>query len=83
MQTSKTALDVHELLRAQIGAESCFRHDVISQLESMTGRPYTVAPVSNVGERATVNEYRVAFECLHQIRLHRILQQGAHCVHCP
>ncbi|MNN99837.1 hypothetical protein D3C81_2195830 [compost metagenome] len=48
----------------------------------MTRRPYAVAPVGDIGKRPAVDDNRVAFDCLHQIRLDRILQQGAHRVHC-
>ncbi|MMZ61737.1 hypothetical protein D1872_239020 [compost metagenome] len=39
--------------------------------------------MGDIGKRPTVNKYGVALKCLHQIRLDRILQQSAHCVHCP
>ena len=38
--------------------------------------------MGNVSKRAAVDERRCVFQCLHQIRLQRILQQCGHCAVC-
>ena len=57
-QTRHAALDVNELLCAEIGTESRLRDRVVVQAECQSGREHGVAAVRNVCERSTVNEGR-------------------------
>ena len=77
-QVRETALDVEELLRPEIGAESRLGDDVIAQLHGRARRHDGIATVCDVGERAAVDEGRRAFQRLDKIGLQRILQKGAH-----
>ena len=61
------ALDVEELLAAEIGAEARLGHHVVAELERGRGRQHRVAAVRDVGERAAMDEGGRAFERLHQI----------------
>ena len=72
------ALDVEELLGAEIGAEAGFRDHVVAQLEGEPGRHHRVAAVGDVGERPAVDERRIVLERLHQVRHQRVLQQDGH-----
>ncbi len=72
------ALDVEELLAAEIGAEAGFGHDIVGELERGRGGEHRVAAVRDVGERPAVDEGRRAFERLHQVRRQRLLEQHRH-----
>ena len=45
---------------------------------AVLGRDDAVTSVGDVRERPTVDERRHAFECLHQVRVHRVAQQSEH-----
>jgi hypothetical protein len=72
------ALDVEELLGAEIGAEARFRHHIVGELERRFGRDHRVAAMRDIGEGPAMNEGRVVLERLHQIRRERVLEQGRH-----
>ena len=72
------ALDVEELLGAEIGAEAGFRHDVVGELQRRLGGEHRVAAVRDVGERAAVDEHGVVLQRLHQVRHQRVLEQHGH-----
>ena len=72
------ALDVHELLGAEIGAEAGFGHDVVGELERRRGRQHRIAAMGDIGERTAVDEGRRAFERLHQVGRERFLEQHGH-----
>jgi di/tripeptidase len=58
LEAGLAALDVEELLGAEIGAEAGFGHHVVGELERGRGREHRVAAVRDVGERAAVDEGR-------------------------
>ena len=70
LEAGLAALDVEELLGAEIGAEAGLRHHVVGELQRGLGRDHRVAAVRDVGERAAVDERRVVLQRLHQVRLH-------------
>ena len=72
------ALDVHEFLGPQIGAEAGLRHHVIAQLERGGGGDDRVAAMRDIGERAAMHEGGVVLQRLHEVGLHRVLQQHGH-----
>ena len=72
------ALDVDELLGAEVGAEAGLRHDVIAEAHRRAGGDDAVAAVRDVGERAAVDEGRVVLEGLDQVGLDRVLEQRGH-----
>ena len=82
LETRLAAFDVEEFLRAQVGTEAGLGHDIVGQLEGGLRRNYRVAAVGDISERAAVHERRIVFERLHQVRLHCVLQQDAHCAFC-
>jgi hypothetical protein len=75
LQARLAALDVEELLGAEIGAETGFGDDIVGQLQRRRGGHHRVAAMGDVGERAAMHEGRVVFQRLHQVRLHRVLEQ--------
>ena len=78
MQPGRAALDVQELLGAQVGAETGLGDDVVSQLQAQLGGDDAVAAVGNVGERAAVDDGGVVLQRLHQVGVKGVLQQGGH-----
>ena len=78
LEARLAALDVHELLGAEVGAEAAFGDDVVGELERRLGRHDRVAAVRDVRERAAVDEGRVVLERLHQVRRERVLQERRH-----
>ena len=78
IEARKAALDVEELLRAQVGAEAGLRHAVVAQRHGHARGHDGVAAVRDVGEGAAVHERRRAFQRLHEVRLEGVLQQRGH-----
>ena len=78
LQAGLAALDVEELLGAEVGAEAGFGHHVVGELQRGRRRRHRVAAVRDVGERAAVDEGRRAFQRLHQVRRDRVLEQRGH-----
>ncbi len=72
------AFDVDEFLRAEVGAEAGFGHDVIGKLERRGGGHHRVAAMRDIGEGAAMDEGGRAFQSLHQIGRDRFLQQRRH-----
>ena len=72
------ALDVHEFLGAEVGAEAGLGDGVLGQPHGELRGQDAVAAVGDVGERAAVDEGRVAFQRLHQVGLDGVLQQHGH-----
>ena len=72
------AFDVEELLRAEVGAETGLGDDIVGELERGSRRDDRIAAMRDVGERAAVDERRRALEGLHEIGLHRVLEQRRH-----
>ena len=77
-QAGLTAFDVEEFLRAQVGAESGFRNGEVRQAQGRAGGHDAVAAVGDVGKGTAVDDGRHMFQCLDQVRFHRIFQQGRH-----
>ena len=78
LKTGEAALDVEELLRAQIGAEAGLGHAVVAERHGHARGHDGVAAVGDVGERAAVHESRGALERLHEVRLQSVLQKRGH-----
>ena len=78
VQPGIAALDVKELLRAQIRAEAGLGHNVVGQLEAQPGGNGTVAAVGNVGERTAVDDGGVVLQRLDKVRVERVLQKCGH-----
>ena len=78
LEVRHAALDVQELLRAQVGGEARLGDDVVRALERHARGGYAVAAVGDVGKRAAVDEGRCALKRLHQVRLERVLQERRH-----
>jgi hypothetical protein len=77
-QAGLAALDVEELLGAQVGAEARLGDDVIDELQRALRGDHGVAAVRDVGERPAVDERRVVLERLHQVRRQRVLEEHGH-----
>jgi hypothetical protein len=78
LQASDAADDVQELLHAHVGAEPALRHDVVAELEPDQVGDERVVPVRDVREGAAVDQRRLTFEGLYEVRLDRVLQQDRH-----
>ena len=76
------ALDVQELLCAQVCAEAGLGDDVVGQREAELGAHDAVAAVGDVGEGAAVDDGGVVLEGLDQVRVEGVLQQGGHGTGC-
>ena len=81
-QAGHAAFDVQKFLCPQIGAETGFRHGVITQGHGHARRHNGVAAVGNVGEGAAVDQGGRALQRLGKIRLERVLQQRRHSTGC-
>ena len=77
-QAGHAALDIQELLRAEVRAEAGFGHCIIAHAHSHAGRHHGVAAVGDVREGTAVHEGRGAFQRLDEVGLQRIAQQGCH-----
>ena len=77
-KTRFTALDVDELLGAQVGSEPCLGHDVIGQLERRSRGDDRVAAVGDVSERPSMDERDVLLQRLNEVRLDRVPEQDRH-----
>jgi hypothetical protein len=77
LQPRLAALDVEELLGAQVRAEAGLGHDILAQLQRRGGGDHAVAAMRDVGEGPAVDEGRVVLERLHEVGLHRVLESTA------
>ena len=75
------ALDIKELLRAQICAETGLRDDIVGHLERRPGGPDRITAMSYIGKRPSVHKCGRMFQSLDQIRLHGVLKQRSHGAH--
>jgi len=82
VQPGSAALDIQELLRAQICAKARLGHNVVSQLQAQLGGNGTVAAVGNVGERPAVDDGGVMLQCLNKVRINGVFQKGGHRTRC-
>ncbi len=78
LQPGLAALDVEELLGAEIGPEPGLGDDVIGQLQRGLRRDDRVAAMRDVRERPAMDKGRVVLQRLHQVRRDRVLQQHRH-----
>ncbi len=72
------ALDVDELLAAEVSAEPSLGYHVIGKLERRRRRQDRVTAMRDIGERTAMDESRGAFEGLNQIGRERLLQKHRH-----
>ena len=72
------ALDVQELLGAQVGTETGLGDGVVGQRQAQLGGQHAVAAVGNVGKGAAVVAGGVVLQGLDEVRVQGILQQGGH-----
>ena len=77
-QPGLAALDVEELLGAEIGAEAGLGDHVVAELERRARRHHRVAAMGDVGERAAMDEGGIALQRLHQVGRQRVLEQHRH-----
>ena len=77
-QAGVAALDVEELLGAQVGGEAGFGHHVVGQLEAQLGGLHRVAAVGDVGEGTAVDDGGRVLEGLHQVGHEGVLEQDGH-----
>ena len=78
LEVGLAALDVEEFFRPQIRTEAGFGDDVVGDLQRRRRCHHGVAAMSDIGERPAMHEGRIVFERLHQIGLHRVLEQHGH-----
>ncbi len=78
LEPGHAALDVEELLGAEVGAEAGFRHHIIGELERRGGGEHRVAAMRDIGEGAAMDEGGRALQRLHQVGRQRVLQQRGH-----
>ena len=78
LESGHAALDVQELLCAEIGGKARLCDGIITELERHARGRDTVAPMRNVRKRTAMDKGRRAFERLHKVGLERVLQQGRH-----
>ena len=69
LQAAQAALDVQELLSAQVSAKSSFRYRVIAQSQRHARCHNGIAAVRNIREGAAMHECGRSFKRLHQVRL--------------
>ena len=72
------ALDVHELLGPQVGAEAGLGDRILREPHRQLRGQHAVAAVGDVGEGPAVDEGRIAFQRLHEVRLEGVFQEHGH-----
>ena len=75
LKSGFAAFDVVELLCTQVGTESGFCYDIVTESHRQFGSQYRVTSVCDVGKRTTVYEGRCMFRSLYQVRRQGIFQQ--------
>ena len=78
LQAGLAALDVDELLGAEVRAETGLGHDVVGELQRALRRDHGVAAVRDVRERTAVQEGRIVLERLHEVGLEGVLEEHRH-----
>src|SRR5262249_34001191 len=73
-----TALDVEELLPAEVEPEPGLGDDVVGITQRQARRQDAVTAVRDVAEGAAVHEGRHPFHGLHQVRLERVFEDDGH-----
>ena len=82
VQTRRDALDVEELLGAQIESETSLGHRPVGVRQRHLRGQDRIATVRDVGKRPAMDQRRNAFQRLHQVRHHGVAQQRHHGAHC-
>ncbi|MFO1072612.1 MAG: hypothetical protein U1E17_08005 [Geminicoccaceae bacterium] len=72
------ALDVEELLGAEIGPQIGLGHDILGQTQGGRRRHHRVAAMGDVGEQAAMDEGGRALQRLHEVGCQRIAQEHGH-----
>ena len=78
MKPAEAAHDVAELLEAEVAGESSLGHHVVRRLQRNLVRQDRVGGVRDVPERARVDQRRLPFERLHDVRLDGFLHDHGH-----
>ena len=73
-QVADAAGDVEELLHAHVRGEAGLGDEVLAELDPDAIGDERVVAVRDVRERAAVDEGRLTFERLHEVRLDRVLE---------
>ena len=77
-QSGHAAFDVQELLRAEVSAETGLSDGVLAEPEGHLGGHYGVAAVGYVREGSAVHERGGPFQCLYEVGLDGVLEEGCH-----
>jgi hypothetical protein len=77
-QPRQAALDVHELLGAEVGAEARFRHHHVGEVQAERRRHHAVAAMGDVREGTAVDQRGRARQRLHQVGRQRVAQEHRH-----
>jgi len=72
------AFDVDEFFGAEIGAKPSLGHHIVGKFQRGLGGEHGIAAMRDVGEWAAVNEGRVVFKGLHEVRLKCVFQKHCH-----
>ena len=67
-----------KFLGAEIGAETGFGYHIVAELQRGPRRNHRIAAMRDIGERAAMNQRRIVFQRLHQIRRQRVFEQRGH-----
>ena len=78
IEAGRAALEVEELLAAQVEGEAGLGHGVIGHGQGHAGGQDRVAAVGDVGERAAVDERRSRLGRLDQVGQHGLVQDRRH-----
>ena len=77
-QAVHAALDVQELLRAQVRAEARLRHRIVGHAQRQPGRGHAVAAVRDVGKRPAVHQAGGMADGLDEVGAERVAQKRGH-----
>ena len=78
VQLCQTALDVKELLRAEIGGEARLGDGIVRELLRHARGEHAVAAVRDIRKRAAVDKHGRTLERLDKVGAERVAQQGGH-----
>ena len=77
-EAGEPALDVEELLRAEVGGEARLGQADLAELQRHAGGHHRVAPVRDVGEGPAVDEGGRALHGLHEVGMDGVAEQRGH-----
>ncbi len=78
LEAREAALDVEELLRAEVGAEARLGDGVVAEAQCELGGEDAVAAVGDVGEGTAVHERGIVLQRLHEVGRERIAEEHGH-----